>query len=113
MKEHAMDGAEVLPKPVVFLLQIGNWPLCRTAKCKKNGTLAVYCELEGKKPTHCTKCKSSMEVKLHFVNLKGYLHSKGELDTYNVDQIDSEMCATFGVLMEESGKEDGSATDSS
>ena len=42
-----MDGAEVLPKPVVFLDQNGNWPLCRTAKCKKNGTLAVYCEPEG------------------------------------------------------------------
>ena len=108
-----MDGAEVLPKPVVFLDQNGNWPLCRTAKCKKNGTLAVYCEPEGKKPIHCTKCKSSMEVKSHFVNLKGYLHSKGELDPYNVDRTDSEMCAIFGVPMEESGEEDGSATDSS
>ena len=56
-----------------------------------------------------------MEVncKLHFVNLKGYLHSKGELDPYNVDRTDSEMCAIFGVPMEESGEEDGSATDSS
>ena len=108
-----MDGAEVLPKPVVFLDQNGNWPLCRMAKCKKNGTLAVYCEPEGKKPIHCTKCKSSMEVKSHFVNLKGYLHSKGELDPYNVDRTDSEMCAIFGVPMEESGEEDGSATDSS
>ena len=42
-----MDGVEVLPKPVVFLDQNRNWPLCRTAKCKKNGTLAVYCEPEG------------------------------------------------------------------
>ena len=33
--------------------------------------------------------------------------------TYYVDRTDGEMCAIFGVSMEESGEEDGSATDSS
>ena len=80
----------------------------RTARCKKNG---VYCEAEGKKPIHCTKCKSSMEVKSHFVNLKGYLQSKGELKTFKVDRTDSEMCEIFGVPIEESGEEESTETD--
>ena len=105
---------EVLPKLVVFLDHNGNWSICRTAKRKKNGTLAVHCEPEGKKSMHCTKCKSSMEAKSHFLNLKGYLQSKGELKTYKVDRTDSEMCdQNFGVPKEESGEADGSTTDES
>ena len=110
MKEKAMEGVEILPRPIIFLDTNGNWPLCRTAKCKKNGTLAVYCEPEGRKPIHCTKCKSSMELKSHFVNLKGYLQSKGELERFKVDRTDSEMCEIFSVLLEQS-EEDESDTD--
>ena len=105
MKEQAMEGVEMLPRPIIFLDSNGNWPLCRTAKCKKTGKLAVYCEPEGRKPIHCTKCKSSMEVKSHFVNLKGYLQGKGKLDSFQVDRTDTEMCEIFGVPVEQSEEE--------
>ena len=35
VKDKVIDGVEGVPKPVAFLHQNGNWPLCRTAKCKK------------------------------------------------------------------------------
>ena len=90
VKEKDMGGVEGVPKPVSFLYQNGNWPSCRTAKCKTNSTLPVYSEPEGKKPIQCTRCKSSMEVKSHFVNLKAY-HRKEQLENYKVDQKNSEM----------------------
>ena len=107
-------GWKFCPNRLFSLIKMGTghcaeWLSARVLKWHS----VVYCEPEGKKPIHCTKCKSSMEVKSHFVNLKGYLHSKGELDPYNVDRTNSELCATFGVPMEEIGEEDGSATDSS
>jgi len=105
MKEQAMEGVEMLPRPIIFLDSNGNWPLCRTAKCKKTGKLAVYCEPEGRKPIHCTKCKSSMEVKSHFVNLRVYLQGKGELDSFQVDRTDKEMCEIFGVPVQQSEEE--------
>ena len=46
-----------------------------------------------------------MEVKSHFVNLKGYLQGKGKLDSFQVDQTDTEMCEIFGVPVEQSDKE--------
>jgi len=58
-----------------------------------------------RKPIHCTKCKSSVEVKSHFVNLKGYLQGKGELDSFQVDRTDTEMCEIFGVPVEQSEEE--------
>ena len=51
-KGQAMDGVKGLAKPFMFLEQNRNWPLRRTAKCKKSGTLAVYCEPEGRRPIH-------------------------------------------------------------
>ena len=51
-----------------------------------------------------------MELKSHFVNLKGYLQSKGELERFKVDRTDSEMCEIFGVPLEQS-EEDESDTD--
>jgi hypothetical protein len=46
-----------------------------------------------------------MEVKSHFVNLKGYLQGKGELDSFQVDRTDAEMCEIFGVPVEQSEEE--------
>ena len=48
-----------------------------------------------------------MEVKSHFVNLKGYLQGKGELDSFQVDRTDTEMCEilSFGVPVEQSEEE--------
>ena len=37
--------------------------------------------------------------------LKGYLQGKGELDSFQVDRIDTEMCEIFGVPVEQSEEE--------
>ena len=34
--------------------------------------------------------------------LKGYLQGKGELDSFQVDRTDTEMCEIFGVPVEQS-----------
>ena len=46
-----------------------------------------------------------MELKSHFVNLKWYLQSKGELEWFKVDRTDSKMREIFGVLLEQSEDE--------
>ena len=45
-----------------------------------------------------------MELKSHFVNLKGYLQSKGELERFKVDRTDSE--EIFGVPLEQSEEDE-------
>ena len=55
-----------MPKPSLFLDSQGNWPLCRSAKCKKARVYACYSEAINKKPAWCSGCKSSNDVCTHF-----------------------------------------------
>ena len=76
-----------------------------TCGVRSVAVVSLDIHLTNLKPIHCTKCKSSMEVKSHFVNLKGYLQGKGELDSFQVDRTDTEMCEIFGVPVEQSEEE--------
>ena len=42
--QDVVQQAQAVPKPVLFLESVGNWPLCRTSKCKSLGRYAVYAE---------------------------------------------------------------------
>ena len=90
----AQDG---MPMSVHFLDAQGNWPLCRSKKCKELGKYAVYGEQAKKKPVYCYSCKDSNMLHTHFNNLKVWLKSKGMLDKYKVDKNDTSMCAAFGL----------------
>ena len=95
--EVVLDEVEGVPKQVHFLDSHGNWPLCRTTKCKKVNKYAVYSEHSNKKPIYCGGCRPNDMVYVHYNNLKVFLQSKGILDKYKVDQTDANACKVFGV----------------
>ena len=80
-----------------FLDSHGNWPLCRTTKCKKQNKYAVYSEFSNKKPAYCGGCRPNDMVHAHYTNLKVYLQSKGMLEEYKVDATDENACKVFAV----------------
>ena len=69
--EVVLEQVDGIPKQVQFLDVHGNWPLCKTLKCKKTGKYAVYREVRS-------------------------LQSKGLLENYVVDTRDANACTAFG-----------------
>ena len=55
-----LESVAGVPKPVQFLDSAGNWPLCRTKKCKELGRYAAYSEQAGKKPVYCSSCRPNV-----------------------------------------------------
>ena len=95
--EDVLEEVQGVPKPVLFLDSHGNWPLCRSSKCKKEKKYAVYSEVAGKKPAYCANCRPNDMIHMHYNNFRVYLQNKGELECFQVDTSDKHMCAAFGV----------------
>ena len=80
-----------------FIDSDGNWPLCKTVKCKKSGKFAVYADTAKKVPRYCFSCKSAEFQFVYYNNLKSWLTSKNMLQTYKIDTTDPEAKRIFGV----------------
>ena len=74
------------------MLQLCHWAFILPIQLQKANSLHQVQKLNG-------------SYKSHFVNLKGYLQGKGELDSFQVDRTDAEMCEIFGVPVEQSEEE--------
>ena len=94
--EVVLEQVEGIPKQVQFLDVHGNWPLCKTLKCKKTGKYAVYSEGASMKPKYCGGCRPNDMVHVHYNNLRVHLQSKGLLENYVVDTRDANACTAFG-----------------
>ena len=80
-----MPDIVVPGESVNFLDQNGNWPLCKTGRCKKLGKYVFYADSANEPPRFCFVCKS-MEFKfVYYNNLKAWLASKNLIQKYNVD----------------------------
>ena len=94
--EVVLEQVEGIPKQVQFLDARGNWPLCKTQKCKKTGKYAVYSKEASQKPKYCGGCRLNNMVHVHYNNLRVHLQSKGLLQSYVVDMRDVNACTDFG-----------------
>ena len=94
--DEVFESQDGMPMSVQFIDALGNWPLCRSKKCKELGKYAVYGEQAKKKPVNYFSCKDPNMLHTHF-NMKVWLKSKGMLDEYKVAKQDSSMCAVFGL----------------